>query len=262
MSRHVSISAFGLGLAVLGAAASASAHISVERAGVHESRYGDADIKDAPCGRAGGARGSNVYTYAPGETITLSLVEYIPHPGYYRIAFDDDGDDDFVDPQSIKPVDPARGCPSSPTDRCGESDFYNTPAVLMDNLDPHVTAAFDAEYSWDVTLPDVECDNCTLQVIQVMEDDLFHGPYDPTPGVGIADIYHQCIDLVLKAGDPPAGGGDAGDDDHDDGDHDHDDDAKGDDGGCTVAAGAPMRSSSLAALGIALGALLARRRRR
>jgi hypothetical protein len=52
-----------------------------------------------------------------------------------------------------------------------------------------------------VTLPNITCDNCTLQVIQVMEDDQFHGPYDVTPGVGVADVYHQCIDLVLSG--PP-----------------------------------------------------------
>jgi hypothetical protein len=72
----------------------------------------------------------------------------------------------------------------------------------MDNLDPHMAGA-SKTWTYEVTLPNVECDNCTLQIIQVMEDNAFHGDYDPTPGVGIEDIYHQCIDLVLKAGTPP-----------------------------------------------------------
>jgi hypothetical protein len=175
-------------------------HISLERGGTHKSRYGDAAIKETPCGKKGGARGENVYRYRPGQTITVKLVEYVSHPGYFRIAFDADGDDAFIDPASIKPVDPNRKCPSSQTDRCGESDFYNSEAVLpgMDNLDPHLRNLLDAPTrSWEVTLPDVECDNCTLQIVQVMEDDDFHGPYDPTPGVGVADLYFQCIDLVL-----------------------------------------------------------------
>ncbi len=175
-------------------------HISLERGGTHKSRYGDSTIKETPCGKKDGARGENVYRYRPGQTITIKLVEYISHPGYFRIAFDADGDDAFVDPASIKPVDPNRRCPSSATDRCGESDFYNSDAVLpgMDNLNPHLRDLTSAPTrSWEVTLPDVECDNCTLQILQVMEDDDFHGPYDPTPGVGVPDLYFQCIDLVL-----------------------------------------------------------------
>lgn len=42
-------------------------------------------------------------------------------------------------------------------------------------------------------LPDVECDNCTLQAIQVMYD---KPPY-VTPG---NDLYYQCADLVLRRG--------------------------------------------------------------
>lgn len=183
------------------------AHISLERGGTHQSRYGELLIKEAPCGVAGGARGDHVYEYRPGETISVKLVEYIPHPGYFRIAFDADGDDGFVDPRSIAPVDPMRGCPSSPTDHCGESDFYNNETVLMDNLKPHLVTISDTypTYRFDVTLPEVNCDNCTLQIIQVMEDDGPHGPYDPTPGVGVADVYHTCIDLKLTGDPKPRG---------------------------------------------------------
>jgi hypothetical protein len=78
----------------------------------------------------------------------------------------------------------------------------------MDNLNPHLAGAGTPKYTWQVKLPNVECTNCTLQVIQVMEDDGAHGPYDPTPGVGVGDIYHQCIDLVLKKG--AASNGDGG----------------------------------------------------
>jgi hypothetical protein len=185
----------------------ASAHLSLEQAGTHKSRYGDGndDIKDGPCGHENGTRGTNVYTYKPGETITISVREYVVHPGYFRIAFDDDGDDDFMEPRSIKPVNDHRTCKGG-IDKCGESDFYNNDTVLMDNLDPHVTKAFidpAVDYTWEVQLPDVECDNCTLQIIQVMEDDDLHGPYSPkgaSPEIlYIEDIYHTCIDLVLKA---------------------------------------------------------------
>src|SRR5262245_8115038 len=97
-----------LAFAAVAVARPASAHISLEAAGTHNSRYGDGLIKDGPCGKAGGTRGTNVYTYAPGQTITVSLRETIPHPSYFRFAFDNDGDDGFIEPASILPIDPNR----------------------------------------------------------------------------------------------------------------------------------------------------------
>ena len=52
-----------------------------------------------------------------------------------------------------------------------------------------------------VTLPDIECDGCTLQLIQVMTD---KPPFD-----GADDFYYQCADLRLSrtatlGGPPPA----------------------------------------------------------
>jgi uncharacterized membrane protein YgcG len=206
MNPRIAVAVLGVSAALV-TAMPAAAHISLEQGGTHLSRYGDASLKEGPCGVAGGTRGTNVYTYEPGTTITISLVETIAHPSYYRIAFDDDGDDGFKEPASIKPIDPKRKCPDGPGDHCGASDFYNAPSVLpgMDNLDPHLSSAALPLYTWTVKLPNVECTNCTLQIIQVMQDDLFHGPYDPTPGVGVEDIYHQCIDLVLKRGAVPSG---------------------------------------------------------
>ena len=199
-------------MAALTVAAPAFAHISLEQGGTHLSRYGDSYLKDLPCGKAGGTRGTNIYTYAPGSTITVSFVETISHPSYFRFAFQANGDDEFKEPASIKPIDPSRPCPIDSGDHCGASDFYNTPNVLpmMDDLDPHLAGTSGKKYTYQVTLPNIECDNCTLQIIQVMEDNQFHGDYDPTPGVGIEDLYHQCIDLVLKNGAPNGNDGGAG----------------------------------------------------
>src|SRR4051812_4513929 len=82
----------------------AQAHISLDRAGTHKSRYGDGFQKEGTCGKPNGKRGTNVYTYEPGETITVKVAEIVPHPSYYRVAFDNDGDNDFLDPRSIKPI--------------------------------------------------------------------------------------------------------------------------------------------------------------
>lgn len=170
------------------------AHIDLDSAGTHLSRYGRNAIKQGPCGKTGGQRGKNVYTYAPGETIEVRVNEFIPHPGYFRIAFDEDGDDDFLNPQTVLPLN--RECLANPADRCGADDFYNNATVLMDNLNPH-PRGLPKKYSWKVKLPNVTCDNCTLQVIQVMTDEYpIHAPYDPS--YTSDDVYYQCIDLVLK----------------------------------------------------------------
>jgi hypothetical protein len=234
----------------------------------------------------GGKRGNNVYEYRPGETITIKVKEFVPHPGYFRIAFDNDGDDGFKEPQSINPVvdpktkKPHRECLRDGVDQCGESDFNNNDTVLMDNLDPHVANVLSEAktYTWKVTLPDVECTNCTLQIIQVMEDTI-HGGYCPKGecnegGAYVEDIYHTCIDLVLKAdatgennptppatGDDDEGGdGDSGDGD-DSGGGDGDDGASGDgdddsgdddeqEGDVDGAGGSPKSSDSSCTVGI------------
>jgi hypothetical protein len=246
--RHAVACSFALSVAAL--TAGASAHISVENGGIHKSRYGDghAQLKDAPCGVANGTRGENVYTYEAGETIEVKLLETIAHPGYFRIAFDDDGDDDFIEPASIKPVDPLRPCPFNAADKCGESDFDNSPAVLMDNLNPHLAGEGGPNFSWQVKLPDVECDNCTLQVMQVMEDTI-HGAYNPVPGDPadvpsyVADNYHQCIDLVLTKDPAPAAP------------------QSSDDGGCSVARGAARGGALSGLVVLSALALFAHRRR-
>lgn len=145
------------------------------------SRYGPDVLKTGPCGVAEGERTAIVTHYEPGETIEVSWDEYIDHPGHYRIAFDPDGDDDFVDPSTM-------------------TELHSNEAVLLDGIPDEGPG--ERDYVATVTLPDVTCDNCTLQVIQVMYD---KPPYT-TPG---NDIYYQCADLVLRVGGAPPDAGSA-----------------------------------------------------
>lgn len=156
-------------------AVEAAAHLELE---APVSRYGPDVLKTGPCGVTGGERTDNVTYFEPGETIEVRWNEYIDHPGHYRIAFDADGDDDFVDPATMM-------------------EFYSNDAVLLDNIPDQ--GRDNPYYSATVTLPDIECDNCTLQLIQVMYD---KPPYT-TPG---NDNYYQCADLVLRVGGAPDGG--------------------------------------------------------
>ena len=182
-------------LVVLGfLAGEARAHFAVDLGDSHESRHGPGEIKAAPCGRVESERSEHVYTYAPGETINLSWIEYVAHPGYFRIAFDNDGDDDFRNPASIAPA--GRTCGEGEPN-CGDGDFYNNPTVLIDDFGRHEVAENGRRYSVDVTLPEVECENCTLQIIQLMTE-ASKAPYDPA-AEDADDIYYQCIDLRLQA---------------------------------------------------------------
>lgn len=180
------------------------------------------DQKARPC--EGKERGP-VYAFEPGAIITLGADENIAHDGYFRIAFDDDGTDGFKDPQSIDPLNPARDrddllinlsggtktggkCIMNAADKCGKSDFCNVVSkegkatVLWDNLDPHLMSGGGKQYKWTIKLPDVECNNCTLQIIQVMEDIGGHGPYDL-----MGDLYYRCVDIELKKGAGTSGPG-------------------------------------------------------
>jgi MYXO-CTERM domain-containing protein len=194
-------------LALASAALAPVAHAHINMVGDFVGR--DGDQKDVPCD---GKRGDGpIYELEPGATITLTVNETVGHPSYYRVAFDADGED-FVDPRSIRPIEGySRKCPWDSTDLCGEPDFCNNTdkgqVVLWDNLDEHVRGLFERSTAkWNIKLPDVECDNCTIQVLQVMQDADAHGGYCPfdidkcnVPGA-IQDNYHRCIDIKLVKG--------------------------------------------------------------
>src|SRR5687767_8389651 len=110
------------------------------------SRYGANVLKDGPCGQTGGQRSNNVTTFRPGETIEVRWDEYINHPGHFRIAFDADGTDDFVDPICLANCDT-----TSPM-----IERNSNATVLLDGI-PDTNGGTSGV---SVTLPDVECTNC------------------------------------------------------------------------------------------------------
>lgn len=109
-------------------------------------------LKSEPCGNV--ARTNVPVTFQPGETIEVEWEETINHPGYFRISFSPQADEGFAQ------------------------------NVLLDNI-PEVPAI--KFYSATITLPNITCDDCTLQLIQVMTD----RPNDP--------FYYSCADIRLEA---------------------------------------------------------------
>lgn len=144
------------------AAPAARAHITLQQPAPREEEQ-----KEGPCGSAGSKRG-RATTYKPGETITVRWKETIGHPGHFRISFDPNGESGFVDPKAA-------------------DDFDTAPTVLVDNIKDKTGTQV---YEQSVTLPDVECEKCTLQLIQVMTD-------KPPYGDG-NDLYYQCADITLS----------------------------------------------------------------
>ena len=165
-------------------AAAASAHIAlVDPPPRHPM------LKLGPCGAGpGDLRGDIITTFQGGQTIVVKWTETVDHPGHYRISFDADGQDDFGDPASF-------------------DELNSNPAVLVDGIADKQGA--NQMYEQQITLPEISCDNCTLQVIQMMTD-------KPPYGDG-NDIYYQCADIVIEGlagttgGDTTGGGTTSGD---------------------------------------------------
>jgi hypothetical protein len=166
-------------------AVSAHAHI---RLTYPEPRYPAPDQemgqqqKDGPCGVAGDSRvEERVTVFEPGETITVTFDETINHPGFFRISFDNDGQDAFQFPTS-------------------RDDVMENPVlpVLVDDI----TDKGGGMYSQEVTLPNIECENCTLQLIQVMKAG--DGPFVE------GDMYYQCADIALRSAGAGGAGGTGG----------------------------------------------------
>ena len=162
---------------VLFCANSASAHLALD---FPVSRHGPEVLKEGPCGIEHSSRGKNISVFAPGETIEVQWNEYINHPGHFRIAFDESGNNSFQDPVCL--------------DNCDSRSMVieqqaGDPSVLLDAIPDTPSGGLS---SVSVTLPDIECDDCTLQVIQVMTD-------KPPYTIGGNDLYYQCADIVLTS---------------------------------------------------------------
>jgi hypothetical protein len=117
-----------------------------------------------------------VTTFEAGSTISVRWDEYFAHSGRYRVAFDEDGADLF--------------------------DFNDHP--LLDIVDPRGREGNTGDGSiWevDVTLPTTPCENCTLQLIQVMDGETEMPALNP---IG-RSTYYQCADIriVEDLPDPP-----------------------------------------------------------
>ncbi len=183
-------------VALLGLPAVAHAHIHLE---VPLSRTDDSvgnPQKNQHCGTAVAGRTARVTTYLPGATIMVRWAETIQHPGYFRIAFQPEGEV-FRIPAASNGQAVVGGVPQAsnfPTeDMTGMVDAGTGSMILKDRIP-------DGTLMTMITLPNMECANCTLQFIQMMTN---APPY--TIDAASDDIYFNCADITLAANAPDAG---------------------------------------------------------
>lgn len=184
---------------------------------------------------------TRVTTLRPGETITVTWMETINHPGHFRIAFQPNG--------SLFTI------PAATAGNCGVAcpagiTNCNYPTANQEGIDATTGSIVlkdfvaDGLLSQQITLPDIECSNCTLQFFQLMTDKC---PY--TTDLASDDIYFNCADITLSNTAPMVDAGTSGMPDA------PMDSGNGTSGGCSTGGGAGL------VVGLSLLGLVTRRRR-
>jgi hypothetical protein len=176
----------------------------------------DGGMGSPPCGIG---TASGVVTPAQGgHPITIKIDEFIGHTGFYRVALALNSPTELPLDNVVKDskgnILPPSGKPSGTS----ASAAFENPAVfpvLQDDLFPHVASPTDQTFQGDVMLPNVNCDKCTLQVLEFMQDHPFNFASPPDTGPGGGYFYRHCADLKITA-DPslpifsPGSGGSSG----------------------------------------------------
>jgi hypothetical protein len=146
--------------------------------------------KPEPCGAAadGSSPTTSVITPVKGGTqLHIKVKETVYHPGHYRVALAGKAADLPPDPETV-----TRTTEKGPYSVSAKIDKDPKPPVLADGLFVH-TERVDSGHVWetDVRIPNIDCDNCTLQVIQWMAE---HG-FNKEGGY----TYHHCAELKITA---------------------------------------------------------------
>jgi len=147
--------------------------------------------KLGPCGgtTANAGTPTNAITAARGgDMVHIKVHETIFHPGHYRVAL-------AVNSRSELPADPevtTRETEKGPYSVSAKINASPLPPVLADGLFVHTTAqARGTFFEADVKLPNINCDKCTVQIVEFMAE---HG-YNMDGGY----TYHHCADFKITA---------------------------------------------------------------
>jgi hypothetical protein len=153
-----------------------------------ENDLGDPQ-KAGPCGGSNTDWGKPSFAVTQatgGSKLHIKVQETVYHPGFYRVAL-------AVNSPNELPPDPK--ATTEQTDRgprsvSGEIMNPVQMPVLADGVFEHREKA-SAPFETDVTLPNISCRRCTLQIVQFMEQ---HGANNP----GMY-TYHHCATVQITA---------------------------------------------------------------
>ena len=161
-----------------------------------QDRLGDPQ-KIAPCGgvSANPARGSAANPGVPsgaatsvkgGTNLPLLVQESVFHPGHYRVA--------LARTAAQLPPDPVVTTAQTPRGMRSQSAVIQNPPVppvLLDGIFAH-TERPTQNFEGQISIPNINCQNCVLQVIEFMADH---------PGVAVdgGHSYHHCAILNITA---------------------------------------------------------------
>jgi hypothetical protein len=145
--------------------------------------------KMTPCGGTSanpGTPSQAVNKVRGGQKLHIKIQETIFHPGHYRIAL-------AVRSRAELPPDPE--VTTRPTERgpwSVSAVIQNPPRipVLADGLWAH-TSRPAAPFETDIDIPNINCEKCTLQIIQFMAEHGLNRDGDFS--------YHHCADLQITA---------------------------------------------------------------
>jgi hypothetical protein len=173
-------------------AAPASAHfiLMAPDSWIEANPLGDPQ-KAAPCGTSevtAGKPTGKVTALKGGDMLHIKIKETIYHPGFYRVALS------VLDRKEL-PADPiptTKESPRGPISVSGKIESNPQPPVLADGLFlHHDKPPADSFHETDIKLPNINCDKCTVQVIQFMEAHGLNKEGEFT--------YHHCADVKITA---------------------------------------------------------------
>jgi len=175
--------------AALPLAAQAHFRLLAPASWIEENQLGDPQ-KAAPCGGTNADFGKPTYAVTDvkgGSLLHVKVQETVYHPGHYRIALS-------VNSPTELPVDPKA---ETMTDAGGKVMSVSAPVmnpvmppVLADGLWVHQAKTADP-FETDVTIPNINCKSCTLQVMEFMEQHPVNNPGQFS--------YHHCAVLHITA---------------------------------------------------------------
>jgi hypothetical protein len=148
--------------------------------------------KAGPCGGTNTNWGQPSYVVNQargGSMLHLKVQETIYHPGHYRVALAVNSPTELPPDPETQTIESERG-PRSVT-----ATIQDPPQipVLADGLFVHDTRPAEPGqiFEADIRLPNINCRQCTLQVVQWMADHAFNNPGGYS--------YHHCANIQITA---------------------------------------------------------------